>query len=285
MRQLNTDEIIQLAKGRKVKLKAVRGKARNTELNFDRLAGAIAVICNSFPNGISTSRIYTMLMDQKFYKKLGKNISRNMVSARINKLWAIGHVHKKKEPIMLPDGTEESFRYIFYQGEEEEAPMSATQQELVLNGRFAKQKIDRMFRSAYSLHKPQNRFEEAIFDIITDNTDMQFPISLEEYRRQVSEAFTEEIGREDRLSQLYQWATEPYQQLVPQPNFTPRDFVVAEARKFATIIWECIKEQMRAHQKLAESGMEFNEAEYKRLTEKDPDYWKSVKEMKKEGKL
>jgi len=281
--ELNNNHITKLGKGEKLNFKAVRGKEKDNELRFDKLAGAIAVVCNSRPDGISTSVIFTILTQQKFHIKFGKKISRNMVAARMNKLWAIGHVQKKEEPIIRGDGLEEGKRYIWYIGEDELAPMDAQQQELVIEGKFTKKKMDRMFRDAYSFHTPQNKFEEAIFDVMSDTSETEFPIDLDKYKAVVAINFTEEIEREDRLSQLFQWAINAYPGTIAED---PKEHVITKAREYAKKIWAVVEEQMLVQQKMAESGLEMNVNEYERVTTgRDPDYWKSVKKLKEEKKI
>lgn len=277
---LSQKEIVQLGRGQKVKKKIVRGKAAGSATNLDLLAGAVAVICGQKADGVSSSQLFTILMEQKFYKKFGKNISRNMVSARVKKLWEIGHIQRRKQPI-IRDGEEEGFRYIWYIGSEEMAPLAKEEKERILTGKFTRKKFNVMFREAHSFRKPANPFEEAIFDVMSDNSDMQFPLDLDSYKKQVALAFTEEMGREDRLAQLGSMCS----MYCEVTTVDVEQEVIDHARKYATTVWDFIKERIWVEQKLAKSGMVFNQDEYNRLVAKNPDFHKSVQELKKEGKL
>jgi len=277
---LTQKEIVQLGRGQKLKKKVIRGKGAGSATNLDLLAGAVAVICNQKADGVSSSQVFTILMEQKFYKKFGKNISRNMVSARMKKLWEVGHIQRKKEPIVR-QGEEEGFRYIWYVGSEEMAPIGEDEKERIITGKFTRKKFNVMFRDAHSFRKSANAFEEAIFDIMSDNSDMQFPLDIASYKKQVAIAFTEELGREDRLNQLGSMCS-MYCEIT---TVDVKQEVIDHARKYAATVWDFIEKQMTLEQKLAKSGMEFNQDEYNRLVAKNPDFYKSVKELKKEGKL
>jgi hypothetical protein len=285
---LSNDDIMKLGQRQRLKFKALRGKKKGDMITLDMLAAAVAVVCNSKPDGCSISVAYTTLTQEKFDRKYGKSISRGMVGARMDKLWSIGHIQKRQEEFSRGEGLEPGVRNIYYVGDEEVAPISEDEKELVVSGKFTKRKFTVMFRNAYSFHKPKNRFEEAIFDVMSDPSDVQFPASFEEYKQAVAISFTEEIGREDRLRQLFEYLKEAGWSREAEAYTYDDDIqqlVIQQARAYSAGVWESIKEQMKAQQKMAQSGMQFNQAEYDRLVAESKDYYKSVKEMKKEGKL
>ena len=279
---LNNDQIKTLAKGGKLKFKATRGKNKNTTLIFDQLAGAVAVVCIGNEEGITNTQAHLKLLESEFANKYPRKISRAMVAARMQKLWDIKFMNRREEPIII-EGREEGKRYVYHMGAEED--ISLVQTELIMSGQFTRKFFNRVFRDVYDKFRPDNPFDEAILDLIIDTSEMQFPATLAKYREHCIESFREELSREHRVIQLEEWLRAAFPTATAMSDDIGINLIVKNAKVFTEPVWKFVEDQMRARQKLMASNMNFNEAEYKRLTEQHPDFWKSVKEMKKEGKL
>ncbi|KKN02204.1 hypothetical protein LCGC14_1119940 [marine sediment metagenome] len=283
---LTTEDIAKLAQGQKIKVKAVRGNAAGTFHNMDMLAGACAIVCRNSPEYLTVSIAYTRLLDAKIHKKFGKPVSRNMIKARLDKLHDIGFLQKREEEI-IREGQQPSMRHVYYMGDSKVAPLSSDEKALASSGKFTKKWWSRSWRSAYEMYKPKNRFEEAVFDLMSDTSITTFPTSMEDYRLACNHAFQEELNREDRVDQMISWVILAY--IVDIDPTEARDnalkHIVMYAKKYSTPIWLFVQKQMVAFQKMAETGLKFNKSEYEKIVGKDPDFYKTVKEMRKEGKL
>lgn len=277
---LTNTELKQLGAGAKLKKKSLRGNDKGSILNLDYLAGALAVLISNNPDGLSVSIAFTKTIEADIPKKMGKNVSRSMISARLNKLWAIGFCQKKEEAIII-EGQEESYRNIFYIGDEESTPK---QQELHLSGMFSKRRFDGVFKDTYSFVAPLNKFEEAIFDLIADTSEISFPITIEDYRSAIITAFKLELSREHRVLQLKQWIIEAYLD-IDEAIESDIKLIVHYANIYSKKIWKSVESQMATLQKLAEARQSpsFNKEEYERLISLDPDFHTPIYELKKRG--
>lgn len=282
---LSNDEVKQLARGLKLKKKAIAGKNRGTMINLDLLAGAIAVMVNNNKDGISVSQAHTKTIEIELSKKVGRTVSRNMVGARMNKLWEIGFCQKKQEMIEV-EGHDPYPRNIYYLGDPDVTPV---QSRLHLEGKFSKRRFDRIFKESHSFVKPENNFEEAIFDLISDTGEATFPTTLSDYREYVVTQFKKELAREHRLIQLHGWIHEAYPTAAAMHETevkTVLELVVYFAIQYSNNLWAFVQNQLEVLMKLAETRevLPFNEAEYQRLTSLDPDYWTPIHEMKNRKK-
>lgn len=277
---LTNTELKQLGAGAKLKKKSLRGNDKGSILNLDFLAGYLAVLINNNPDGLSVSIAFTKTIEADIPQKMGKNVSRSMISARLNKLWSIGYCQKKEEAIII-EGREESYRNIYYIGDPEATPV---QQELHLSGKFSKRRFDGIFKDTYSFVAPMNKFEEAIFDLIADTSEIPFPITLEDYREAIVTSFKLELSREHRVLQLKQWIIEAYVD-IDEAIDSDIKLIVHYANEYSKRIWESVGNQMAALQKLAETRnfLTFNQDEYERLISLNPEFYTPIYELKKRG--
>jgi len=277
---LTGNEIKQLARGSKLKKKAIVGKNRGTMLNLDLLTGALAVMVNNNKDGISVSQAHTKAIQIELSKKVGRTVSRNMIGSRMNKLYEIGFCQKKQEMIER-EGYDPYPRNIYYLGDPDVTPV---QSRLHLEGKFSKKRFDRIFKEGYSFVKPEGKFEEAIFDLISDTSEATFPIAFSDYRAYIIQQFRKELAREHRLLQLSNWITSEYPTAVAMREAkTDMELVVYFAQQYANNLWAFVQNQLEVLQKLAEARevLPFNHYEYNRLTSLDPDYWTPIYELKK----
>lgn len=280
---LTNTELKQLSAGVKLKKKAVAGKNIGGMIGLDFLAAASAVVISSAKDGISVSMAYTKLLEAEIAKKYGKNVSRGMIGARMNKLWEIGFCQKRQEMVER-EGYDPYPRNIYYLGDPEATPI---QSRLHLEGKYSKKCYDVIFKDTYKRVKPDNNFEEAIFDLISDTSECSFPIEFSEYRKYVVEQFRKELSREHRLIQLKKWIHEAYPSAAAMnESDTDIEFIVYFANTYSKNVWGFVQNQLGVLQKLAKvrEVLPFNEDEYKRLTNLDPDYHTPHKELKERKK-
>jgi len=279
---LSNDEIRELAMGRKVRAKAVRGKKKGGIHTLDMLAGAVAILCKNNPNRNTVSNIHTQLLEAKIDKKYGRSVSRAMISARMAKLYDIGFIQMKKEPVIRA-GTEDGERNVYFIGEAPAA--SAEEREMMIGGKMTETFWNVTLREAWEFFGPTNKFDEAIFDIIADTSDMSFPLSLEEYRTFCISTFQKELEREHRVIQLNEWARKAFPTSAAMTEDSPINYIVRCAKLFTEQIWEFVKRRIDLQLRLANSQLPFNQDEYDRLAKMNPDFYKSVSRMRREGKL
>ena len=280
--ELNNEQLGRLAGGERLKFKAIRGKSVGGPLILDMLAGAIVTLCAANPDRVTVSWTQTQLMQNKFDKMFKKKISRNMVSARFQKLHDIGFLNRRQEPV-IREGREEGYRWIYFIGKEGDVKFSEEEKASVVEGKMTKMFWTRVFRSGWSFFQPQNRFEEAIYDIISDISGLSFPISMTDYRKHCVAEFRDELSREDRVAQFVRWIIANYE--IDQAIGNNVELIVIHATKYTNKIWSFIEKQIEAQQKMATSGLPFNQKEYDRVTGINPDSRKTVRQMKLEQKL